>query len=154
MKRLFLLFLIIFTIAACADIPKKSMVEDEGSEAKIALLRERVNEFWSAFVKEDYEKLFFFYDTFFQAQTNKYTFIGNLGRIKYNSYEIKDVRVEGNIGFATLDVIYSIPKAKFKVREFSQEPKLAKFEEKWLFIGDKWYKEYKDPEGDPAVIKY
>jgi len=73
MKRFLLLFLIMFSIAACAGVRPKSMVEDEGSEAKIAILRERADGFWSAFVKEDYEKLFYFYDTFFQAKTNKYT---------------------------------------------------------------------------------
>jgi uncharacterized protein YchJ len=154
MKRLFLLSLIIFSIAACAGVPKKGIVEDEGSESKIALLRERADGFWSAFVKEDYEKLFSFYDTFFQAKTNKYTFMASLGRIKYHSYEIKDVRLEGNIGFVTLNVLYSIPKFKFKAAEFSKEPTLTKIEEKWLFISDKWYKEYRDPDGDPTIIKY
>lgn len=154
MKRFLLLFLIMFSIAACAGVPQKSMVEDEGSEAKIAVLRERADGFWSAFVKEDYEKLFYFYDTFFQAKTNKYTFMGNLGRVKYHSFEIKDVRVERNIGFVTLEVVYSIPKFKYKVTEFSQEQTLSKIEDKWLFIGDTWYKEYRDPDGNPEIIKY
>lgn len=146
--------MLMLSLLACAGIPEKNMAEDEGSEAKVALLRERVDEFWSSFVKEDYEKLYFLYDTFFQAKTNKYTFMGTLGRVKYHSYEIRDIKVERNIGFVTMNVVFSIPKFKFKAAEFSQEPKLMTFEEKWLFIGDKWYKEYRDPDGDPSIIRY
>ena len=154
MKRLLLVLMIGLSLAACAGVPEQSMVEDQGSEAKIALLGERAKEFWSAFVKEDYEKLYYLYDPFFQARTNRYAFMGKLGRIKYNSFEIKDIKVEGNIGVVTMNVVFSVPKTKFKVQEFSQEPKPAEFEETWLFIGDNWYKEFRDPEEDSPFIRY
>ena len=142
MKRILLLLLIGFSLAACAGAPR-NMVEDQGSPAKVALLRERVNAFWTASVNKDYEKTFYLFDPFFQASTNKHMFIGSRGVIEYHSFEIKDIKVDGNVGHVTMIIVYSIPKTVFKKAEFSKAPTSAEFEETWLFVGNNWFKEYK-----------
>jgi hypothetical protein len=147
MKRIFLALLLGFSLAACAGAHER-MVEDQGSAAKVDLLRERAKEFWTASVKEDYEKIYYLYDPFYQAKTNKQRFIGSRGTVKYHSFEIKDVKVEGNVGHVKLGVVYSIPKIKFKTQEFSRAETPGEFEETWIFVGDNWYKEYKG--NDPS----
>jgi hypothetical protein len=105
------------------------MVGDPGSPAKVALLRQRAEVFWTAFLKEDYENTYFLYDPFFRAKSNKHAYIATMGTVKYHSFEIKDIKVEGNVGYVTLNVVYSIPKTKFKQREFRKPDTPVEFEE-------------------------
>lgn len=157
--RKVLLALVIFLslLVACAGIKStgKSMSEDLGSPEKVALLKERVNDFWSAFVKEDYEKIYNIYDPFFRAKTDKYAFFGTLGKIKYHEFEIKDIKVEGNVAKVTIKIIYSLPNVRLKTQEFSTpEDTTTDFEETWLYIYDNWYKEYYIYSLETGVVKY
>jgi hypothetical protein len=152
MKRILLMVMIGFSLAACAGAPVR-MTEDQSSAAKVALLRERVQEFWTASVNGEYEKTFSLFDPFFQASTNKYAFLGTRGTIKYHSFEIKDIKVDGNVGHVTMGIVYSVPKVKFKTQEFSQPETPAVFEDSWLFVDDNWYKEYKT-EQRQGVVRY
>jgi hypothetical protein len=158
MKKVFLAVLISLSLLiACAGIEskRKSMSEDLGSPEKVALLKERVNDFWSAFVKEDYEKIYNIYDPFFRAKTDKNTFFGTLGKIKYHEFEIKDIKVEGNVARVKVRTVYSLPKVKLKTQEFSTpEETPTEFEETWLYIYDNWYKEYYLYSLETGVVKY
>lgn len=152
-KTVFLLLVSMIFLNSCA-ISQKRMTEDLGSPEKIALLKERVNEFWTAFVKEDYEKIYYLFDPFFKVRTNKYAFIGNLGRIKYHEFEIKDIKVEGNVAKVKVKVVYSMPKVVLKIKEFSVPRTPDEFEETWLYIYDNWYKEYYLRSIDEGIVKY
>lgn len=152
-KTVFLLLVAMIFLNSCA-ISQKRMVEDLGSPEKIELLKERVNEFWTAFVKEDYEKIYYLFDPFFKVRTNKYAFIGNLGRIKYHEFEIKDIKVEGNVAKVKVKVVYSMPKVVLKIKEFSVPRTPDEFEETWLYIYDNWYKEYYLRSIDESIVKY
>lgn len=133
---------------------KKSLSDDLGSPHKAGLLRERVTDFWSAFIKEDYEKIYFIYDPFFQARTNKFAFMGKLGRLKYHSFEIKGIQVQGNVAKVQLGVVYSLPLMKIKDKEFSQSETFAEFEETWLYIYDNWYKEFFMHAAESGIAEY
>ena len=152
-KGIFLALLIGLFLAACAGT-RESMVEDPGSPAKVALLRQRAEVFWTAFVKEEYEKTFYLYTPFYQAKSSKYAYLATLGTLKYHSFEIKDIKVEGNVGYVTLSVVYSMPKRKFKLQEFSQPETPAEFKETWLFVYDNWYKEYTYDESFSGGTQY
>ncbi|MBM4140025.1 MAG: hypothetical protein FJ242_00795 [Nitrospira sp.] len=158
MKKVFFVVLIsLLSLTACAGIEtsRKSMSEDLGSPEKVDLLRERVNDFWSAFVKEDYEKIYYLYDPFFRTRTpNKHAFMGTLGKIKYHKFEVKDIKVEGNVAKLKVSVVYSIPKTRFKIAEFSQPETPAEFEETWLYIYDNWYKEYYMHAAEAGIVYY
>jgi len=160
-----LLLFVCLVLTACAhstpeiapgeSIPKKSMTEDyTGSPEKIALLRERAEEFYAAFVKGDYEKVYSLYDPFFRARYNKYQYIATLGKIKYHSFEIKEVTLEGNIGTVKVNIVYSMPPMKFKEQTFSKAETPAEFEAKWLYIYDNWYKEYYSSMVEAAIAEY
>src|SRR4030042_1064709 len=92
MKNIFFAIIVSLLLIACAGTePKgKSMSDDLGSTEKVALLRERANEFWSAFVKRDYERVYDIYDPFFQSRTAKKSFVGQLGTLQYHDFEFKE----------------------------------------------------------------
>jgi hypothetical protein len=143
-------------LTACAGTKEKmSMVEDPGSPAKVALLRERVETFWTAFTHEDYEKAFYLYDPFFRVNTNKHLFLGRIGTVKYKLFEIKDINVDGNVAHVIVGVVYSVPPVKYKKMEFSQPETYTAIEDTWLYIYDNWYKEYKtEVESNAGLINY
>lgn len=129
-------------LGGCAGT-KGEMIKEMDSPAKVALLKERAQEYWDAAVKEDYEKTYFLFDPFFRAVSDKYKFLGTRGVVKYRSFEIKGVKVEGNVGLVKVSVIYFVDTLKYKKQKFSQPDTPVEFEETWVFVGDNWYKEYK-----------
>ncbi len=156
MKNKILLLLMVISVTACAGVKStnKGTVENLGSPEKIKLLRQRVNDFWTAFIKKDYEKIYYLYDPFFQAGTNKYAFMGTLGRVKYHEFEIKDIKVEGNVAQVKLSIVYSMPKVRLRLQEFTVSKTQAEFEENWLYIYDNWYKEFYMHALEKGVVYY
>ena len=146
MKKTVFLLLTLIILSACAGLKTTgtNMGKDLESPGKTALLRERANDFWNASVKEDYDTVYSLYDPFFRARNpDKSEVIRKLmGKIKYHSFEVKDVRIEGNIARVTVSIVYSIPPVKLKEQVFSAPETAAEFEETWLYIYDNWYKEY------------
>jgi uncharacterized protein YchJ len=146
MKKYFLLLAVLFSlfIISCAGVApeKKTMTEDLGSPGKETLLRSRVNEFWSAFMKEDYERIYALYDPFFRAKTEKKAFLSQVGKIKYHEFEIQDIKLEGNIATIKMKLVYSLPTIKMIQQEFSVPRSTSESTEHWLYIYDNWYKEY------------
>lgn len=156
MKRTILIALIAISISACAGVKStsKGMVEDLGSPEKTALLEERVKDFWNAFLREDYDRIYYLYDPFFQARTDKDAFKETMGKIKYHKFEIKGVKVEGNVARVKVAVVYSLPKIRVKTQEFSQPETPTEFEETWLYIYDNWYREYYMPSAEQGIAYY
>ena len=149
------LFMVIsFTACASMKSTSKGMAEDLGSPEKKELLKQRVSDFWGGFIEEDYERIFSLYDPFFQARTNKYAFMGTLGKIKYHNFEIKDIKVEGNVAQVKVSLVYSMPKVKLKLSEFSAPETPAEFVENWLYIYDNWYKEFYMHSFEKGVVVY
>lgn len=137
-----LIFLTFLIACAGPELKRKSMSEDLGSTKKITILKKRANNFWSAFVQEDYKRVYDIYDPFFRARVDFQDFMGLSGKIKYHEYEIKGVMVEGNIGKVKVEVVFSLSKLMYKESEFSVPKTQKEFEETWLYIYDNWYKEW------------
>jgi hypothetical protein len=161
MKKILLILIFGIVITACAhvDVTKtestqKSLIDDLGSPEKVALLRDRAVELAQAFINADYEKVYSLYDPFFRERQNKYQYIGSLGKIQYHKYDVKDVKVEGNIGKVTIDVIYSMDRTVFNKLEFSKEETPAEFIQTWLYIDDNWYHEYHSSLFDAGYVRY
>jgi hypothetical protein len=158
MKKNIFLLLSLILLTACAGLKatENSMAEDPGSPKKIALLRERVNDFWSASVKGDYEKVYSLYDPFFRAKhSDKSSVIGTLiGKIKYHKFEVKDINVEGNVAKVKVSIVYSVPGVKMKIQVFKVPETSAEFEEGWFYIYDNWYKEYYSTMVEKSSIDY
>jgi len=156
MRKFILVFLIIILLTGCAGVAakKKSLSDDMGSPEKIALLKERATEFWTAFLKEDYARVFDMQDPFFRAMKDRAAYIASLGKMKYHKFEIKDIKVEGNIAKIKMSVVYSLPKTKVKNLTFSVPQTEQEFDDKWLYVYDNWYKEYYSEMAESSIADY
>jgi len=156
MKRFFFIILIVFAVTACTGtrITSKSMVEDLGSHQKVDLLRQRANEFWSSFVKEDYETVYNCFDPFFRAKNSLKSFLGKT-KVKYHEFEVKDIKVEGNVAKVRVRIVSSVPGIMSKTGQIMSEPPTpSEFQETWLYIYDNWYKEYRMGLAEKSVVYY
>lgn len=157
MKRTIFWLLIFMTLAGCGGMKatENSMADDLGSPKKIALLRERANDFWNAAVKGEHEKVYYFYDPFFRAGNPGKAGIEKVtARIKYHTAEVKDIQMEGNVARVKVSIIYSLPPTKVKTQVFTQPETPAEFEETWLYVYDNWYKEYYVTSLEKGVADY
>lgn len=155
MKNIVLLLLTFIILTGCASVktPGKSMVEDLGSPEKVELLRKRAIDFWSAIIERDYDKAYYIYDPFYRAQVSLQSFkISN--PIKYHEFEIKDIKVEGNIAKVKVNTVYSLPTTKVQKQAFTIPETPAEFEETWLYIYDNWYKEYYIESMEKSFVEY
>lgn len=165
MKKNFLLIMIIvISLTSCQSVGTgrdnshtitKSFSEALNAPEKEELLKERIAEFWEAFVKEDYEKIYNIYDPFFRARTpNKHSFFATLGMIKYHEYKIQDIKIEGNIARVKVDMVYSLTNIRVRTQVFNQPPTQAEIEETWLYVYDNWYKEYYSEAMGAGLVEY
>lgn len=155
MRNIILLLLTFIVLTACASVktPGKSMAEDLGSPEKVELLRKRAHDFWSAMVTSDYEKAYPIYDPFYRASVDKESF-KIIQSIKYHTFEINDIKVEGNVAKVTVSTVYSLPTQQLSRQPFTIPETPAEFEETWLYIYDNWYKEYYIKSMDKSFAVY
>jgi hypothetical protein len=147
-------FLLVLTACAGHSNIKENLSDDMGSPVKEALLKQRINAFWSAFMKEDYETVYNLYDPFFRAKTDKYAFFGQLGKIKYHDFNIQDIKINGNVAKVALNITYSLPTVKLRIQEFSVPKSTTEITETWLYIYDNWYKEYYLYSIEAGIVNY
>jgi len=142
--------------AASPDTGAKrtAMSEVMSSAQKEALLKERIGGAWSAFLKEDYVAAYEFFDPFFRARTSQETYISWMGKIKYHTFEIKDIKVTGNVAKVSVGIVYSVSKVKIKTQEISAPETPSDVDETWLYVYDNWYKEYYMASLESGVARY
>ncbi|MBW2068663.1 MAG: nuclear transport factor 2 family protein [Deltaproteobacteria bacterium] len=137
------LLMIFSVVIGCSHMASnRNLVDDLGSPTKTELLKQRAAEFWEAMVSGDLAKAYELYDPFLRARMGVHEFIAKHSAVKYRTFEIKNVKVEGNIGIVTLEVTYEVPKLKVFKREMYIPEKTEEFEDRWLYVYDNWYKEY------------
>jgi hypothetical protein len=156
MKRILYISLILLMVTACAGVEQKktSLSEDMGSPEKVALLKQRATEYWAAFVANDYNKIYSLNDPFFRARVDINSYLSKLGTIIYYAFEIKDIKVEGNVGTVKVKVDYSIKSAKISKTGPSVPESTAEFEGTWLYVYDNWYTEYRGPMIEVGIVEY
>jgi uncharacterized protein YchJ len=155
-KKFFAGLFILMILTACAGpgMKKANMSDDLGSPEKVALLKERAHDFWTAFVEEDYKRVYDIYDPFFRARVDFQGFMGLTGKLKYHSFKIKDATVEGNIGKVKVELAFSLTKTLYEHAEFSSPESTTEFEATWLYIYDNWYKEWYLSSLDDSYTRY
>jgi hypothetical protein len=156
MKRILYISMVLLMFTACAGVEQKktSLSEDMGSPEKVALLKQRATEYWTAFVAKDYNKVYSLNDPFFRARMDMNSYLGKLGTIIYYAFEIKDIKVEGNVATVKVKVDYSIKSAKTSKTESLAPESTAEFEGTWLYVYDNWYTEYRGPMIEIGIVEY
>jgi hypothetical protein len=156
MKKTLLIILLCLTMTACAGLEQKKagMAEDLDSPEKAALLKQRVSEYWTAFINKDYETTFALNDPFFRARSNKNAYIGKMGTVLYYRFEITDVKIEGNVARVKTRIVFSVPKAKVSQLEFKLPETTSETESLWIYVYDNWYREHRPDVTDEGTAEY
>jgi hypothetical protein len=91
---------------------------------------------------------------FYRAKNSKDSFISKT-KVKYLKFEVKDIKVEGNVANVGVKIVSSVPGIMGKHGQIlSQPPSSSEFQEKWLYIYDNWYKEYRMGMVEQSVVYY
>ncbi len=134
--------------------PKRSLLDDMGSEKKVSMLRERAKAFWEALKEGDYAAAYELFDPFFRGRFRKVDYLAATGLVHYQSFDIEKVAVDGNLGYVTLRYRYEIPAITTRLGTVSRPPTEAKVRETWLFIDGNWYKEYQNKSSGGVFGRY
>lgn len=135
-------------------VNKKNMTDDVGSPAKISLLKKSAQKFWEKMVKGSYKKTYAFFDPFFRANFREVDYLSATGKIKYHSFQVKNVSVEGNIGYVSIEYEYEIPELLTKFGKYSRATTRANNTETWVYVDNKWLKEYFNEMGEFKYSRY
>jgi hypothetical protein len=117
-------------------------------------LMERINGLWVAFMEDDYQKVYLFNDPFFRARNRVEEYLTRRGRIKYHSYNIGEIHIEGRIAKVNMDIVYSVPQMMWHGEKFSRPETKASFVDTWIFLDNEWYREYKEETADFTYTRY
>jgi hypothetical protein len=156
MKKTLFIILLCLTMTACAGLEqrKAGMSEDLDSPEKAALLKQRVSEYWTAFINKDYETTFALNDPFFRARSNKNVYIGKMGTVLYDRFEITDIKIEGNVARVKTRIVFSVPNAKVSKLEFKLPETTSETDSLWIYVYDNWYREHRPDVTDEGTAEY
>ena len=107
-------------------------------------LRERAKAFWEAMVAGDHGKTYTFYEPFYRTNNSDLAYLKNMGMIKYQEAEIKEIHLEGNLASVEVSVIATVPKTRIKStgEEVEKPAKNVTFKDTWVWVDDNWYREH------------
>ena len=118
-------------------------------------LRERITSYWQAKQDDEHETAYEVFDPFFRARRSLDDYLATSGRIKYHSHEINSVDITDRIAKVQVTVEASVPEFTMDTGEKASRPKQSyQISETWLFIGDDWYREYYEEQGDLKFTRY
>lgn len=105
-------------------------------------VRERVTAYWQSFVNGDYATAYSFLDPYFRSAISLNRYLQQMGRVKYHSFKLGDIHVEGNIATVAVTIEASVPPFKVAGETVSREKEEMSFTETWLWIDREWQREY------------
>lgn len=126
------------------------------SGATEAHLRERVGQYWQAFVDGKYADSYPLLDPFFRSDPAFDVYKSRTtGAIKYHSFKIKEVNVRGNLAQVLLEIEASVPEFKLPNGKVYTQPQHAMdISDTWLFVDNNWYREYNDQTAGVRYTQY
>lgn len=122
---IFNLFFIIFSCTKDIQFTK----EDE-----FLILKKRVNEYWTYIIKGDIEKAYNLEHPKFREQTNIIKYINRYKVIKYENFEIIDIRMDSDIVEVDLEIIH-----KYLIKYFWKKDIKRKLIDRWAKFEGVWF---------------
>ncbi|PWB80189.1 MAG: hypothetical protein C3F08_05010 [Candidatus Methylomirabilota bacterium] len=111
-----------------------------------ARLRERAAAYWEARVAGDLITAYQLHEPNFRKKVTLTAFAQGRGVSTVFDYEITAVRIEGDKGFVTTKVNYTITHPMLAK---PVEPRWRDIEEQWRWVNGEWYRRFRFPMGDP-----
>jgi hypothetical protein len=119
-----------------------------------AALRGRVNSYWQAMQQHDFRNTYALLDPFLREAWNFDIYRDRMGRIHYHAADIVSIERQGYMAQVTMRVRASVPEFKSQGRTFSVPEREVEFVERWLFVGDDWYREYEEEASEIRLTQY
>jgi hypothetical protein len=114
-----------------------------GREAR---LKERAAVYWEARVSGDLVETYRLHEPNFRKKVTLTAFSQGRGVSTIFDYEITTVRIEGDKGFVTTKVNYTITHPMLAK---PVEPRWREVEEQWRWVDGEWYRRFRFPMGEP-----
>lgn len=121
---------------------------------KEALLRERVKAYWKGMIKKDLKTTYEIHDPFYKARIPFDYYSAHRGPMVYHSYNIEDLKIEGNEATVKIKVKYEVPKIIILGKETFMPPNEITAEDTYLFIDGTWYRKFVDAMSGGSAIDY
>ena len=121
---------------------------------KEALLRERVESYWKGMIEKDLKTTYALHDPFYRARIPFDYYSILRGPMVYNSYSIESYRIEGNIAYVNVKVIYEVPKLTMLGKDNAIPPKEVMTEDTYLFIDGTWFRKFVDALSGGSAVDY
>ncbi len=138
------------------DLVKMTSQKEKGISIgkKEALLRERVKTYWKGMIKKGLKTTYEIHDPFYKARIPFDYYSAHRGPMVYRSYNIEDLKIEGNEATVRIKVKYEVPKIIILGKETSMPPKEITTEDTYLFIDGTWYRKFVDAMSGGSAIDY
>lgn len=116
----------------------------EAASTTIDAVRQRVTEFWTAMIANEFPKTYEFYDPFYRSYVDSRQYELHLGKVKYDNFEIGEIQVEGPVANVEVKVTASVPDFRVpSTGEIVGRPaRQITLKDKWLWVDDGWYREF------------
>lgn len=115
-----------------------------------ARLRERAAVYWEARVSGDLVETYRLHEPNFRKKVTLTAFSQGRGVSTVFDYEITTVRIEGDVGYVTSRINYTITHPMLAK---PVEPRWREIEEQWRWVDGEWYLRFRFPMGDPYPDK-
>lgn len=115
-----------------------------------ARLRERAAVYWEARVSGDLVETYRLHEPNFRKKVTLTAFSQGRGVSTVFDYEITTVRIEGDVGYVTSRINYTITHPMLAK---PVEPRWREIEEQWRWVDGEWYRRFRFPMGDPYPDK-
>ena len=122
---------------AISNPPVSAKYKDEKKER----LEERVNALMQFRVKKEWEKTWVFLDPVFRRKFDKNAWLGNQGKITFESYKFKSATISSSVfGITEIEITYSLPQQILggEITEATAS-KTGPSEMSWTWFYDDWY---------------
>ncbi len=121
---------------------------------KEALLKERVSAYWKGMIKKDLKTTYKIHDSFYRARILFDYYASHRGPMVYHTYNIEDLKIEGNVATVRIKVKYEVPKLTILGKETSLPSKEITAEDTYLFVDGTWYRKFVDALSGGSAIDY
>jgi len=135
-------------LGGCASTGGYS-AEEPSTEAHKQRLAERVLAYWKHMEKQEWEKVYDYYDPFMRAQVTRVDYARSRAKeIHYYDPKVGEIKIRGRIADVKVPVdveIKDLVVAPGRVQSGPRTPR--QLEVRWLWIDGDWYAQFVGPQG-------
>jgi hypothetical protein len=117
-------------------------------------LVQRIDALWKARIAGDYDFAYDVFDFAYKAVVPKKSYVADAGAIRYQTFNVEDVRVDGTEATVKMKAKYDMPPTVLPSgKPIKLDPIEVELTNTWVWVGNDWYLMYNPSFGQPH-LKY